>query len=128
MSDSRLKLPSFHHNVEDWLVHANTSATDKEKFTALVGAFPTEVAMLVLDVTTLPLDGKWFATLKAALRSCYRKPDHEHLHDLQALTLCGYEIFLTQYSSVCTYRNYNRKSGLHSLLLTKPLWTAITPL
>ncbi|KAG0724090.1 hypothetical protein GWK47_041389 [Chionoecetes opilio] len=92
MATERLQLPSFHHNVQDWLLHvqgylANTSANDQQKFNAVVCALPTEVATLVQStITSLP-DSNRFAALKSALLNVYRIPDHHHLQELQTITL-----------------------------------------
>ena len=52
MAAEHLRVPSFHHNVQDWLSHveaylASISANDQQKFSAVVGALLTEVATLV---------------------------------------------------------------------------------
>lgn len=92
MSTDRLRIPSFHHNVQDWLSHveaylASTTASDQQKFSAAVGALPTEVATLVQDTVTSPPDSNKFAALKTALLGVYRRPDHHHLEELQSIVL-----------------------------------------
>ncbi|KAG0697250.1 hypothetical protein GWK47_026367 [Chionoecetes opilio] len=73
MATERLQLPSFNHNVQDWLLHvqgylANTSANDQQKFNAVVCALPTEVATLVQSAITSPPDSNKFADLKCSVR------------------------------------------------------------
>ncbi|KAG0712351.1 hypothetical protein GWK47_018676 [Chionoecetes opilio] len=92
MATDRLQLPSFHYNVQDWLLHVqgylvNTSAKDQQKFNAVVYALPTEVATLVQSTITWPPDYNRFAALKSALLDVYRRPVHHHLHELQTITL-----------------------------------------
>ncbi|KAG0727287.1 hypothetical protein GWK47_034967 [Chionoecetes opilio] len=92
MATERLKLPSFHHNVQDWLLHvqgylANTSANDQQKFNAVVCALPTEVATLIQSTLTSPPDSSRFAALKSALLDVYRRPDQHHLQELYTMTL-----------------------------------------
>ncbi|KAG0727784.1 hypothetical protein GWK47_033906 [Chionoecetes opilio] len=91
MATERLQLPSFHHNVQDWLLHvqgylANTSANDQQKFNAVVCALPTEVATLLQSIITSPPDSSRFAALKSALLDVYRRPDHHHLQEMQTIT------------------------------------------
>ncbi|MPC53589.1 hypothetical protein E2C01_047489 [Portunus trituberculatus] len=91
MAAEHLRLPSFHHNVQDWLSHvkaylASTTASDQQKFSAVVGALPTEVASLVQDAITSPPSFDKFAALKKVLIGVYRQPDH-HLEELQSITL-----------------------------------------
>lgn len=66
---------------------AGTTATDTEKFYALIGALPTEVATLVPETIISPSEKHRFDALKTALLNRYRKPDHHHLHVLTILTL-----------------------------------------
>lgn len=92
MSTDRLRIPSFHHNVQDWLSHveaylASTTASDQQKFSAVVGALPTEVATLVQGTVASPPDSNKFAALKTALLGVYRQPDHHHLEELQSIVL-----------------------------------------
>ncbi|KAG0718661.1 Transposon TX1 uncharacterized protein [Chionoecetes opilio] len=92
MATEWLQLPSFNHNVQDWLLHvqgylANTSANDQQKFNTVVCALPTEVATLVQSTITSPPDSNKFADLKSALLDVYRRPDHHHLQELQTITL-----------------------------------------
>ena len=92
MAAERLRIPSFHHNVQDWLSHieaylASTSANDQQKFSAVVGALPTEVAILVQTTITSPPSSDRFAALKKALLGVYRQPDHHHLEELQSIVL-----------------------------------------
>ena len=92
MAAERVRLPSFHHNVQDWLSHvevylASTTASDQQKFSAVVGALPTEVATLVQSTITSPASTDKLAALKSALLGVYRQPDHHHLEELQSIVL-----------------------------------------
>lgn len=92
MGNEQLWIPAFHHNVQDWLLHmegylVNTSVTDQQKFTAVVGVLPTEVATLMHETTASPPTSEKFATLKQALLNIYHCLDHHHLHELQTTTL-----------------------------------------
>ena len=109
MAEPRLKLHLFHHNVEDWLLHVdvflkNTSASDNQKFNALVGALPTEVVSLVRETVTTPPDKDKFEALKKALLECHRKPDHHHLHTLQTMVLGDTKPLLWQQMQVVNSR------------------------
>lgn len=92
MASEQLYLPSFHHSVQDMLLHvegclANTSATDQQKFSTVIGALPTEVATMVQHVIISPPSTNKFDSVRTALLDVYRLPDHHHLQELQAVTL-----------------------------------------
>ncbi|KAG0723669.1 hypothetical protein GWK47_005439 [Chionoecetes opilio] len=92
MATERLQLPSFHHNVQDWLLHVQATwlsprPTTNKKLNAGVCALPTEVATLVQSTITSPPDSNRFAAIKSALLDVYRRPDNHHLQELQTITL-----------------------------------------
>ncbi|KAG0712247.1 hypothetical protein GWK47_018907 [Chionoecetes opilio] len=136
MATERLQLPSFHHNVQDWLLHvqgylANTSANDQQIFNAVVCVLPTEVAALVQSTITSPPDSNRFAALKSALLDVYRRPDHHHLQELQTITL-GYRrpsIMWQQMQLINIRCNTSLPTAvLRSMFLQKLPWEEATDL
>ncbi|KAG7177103.1 hypothetical protein Hamer_G000332 [Homarus americanus] len=76
MGEQRISIPTFNHNVEDWLSHVERSligstATDLQKYTALICALPTDVATQVLEVISNPPAQDKFTTQWTALQNWY---------------------------------------------------------
>ncbi|XP_076032990.1 uncharacterized protein LOC143020454 [Oratosquilla oratoria] len=89
MAGSHVKLPSFSHDLESWLVHAEAylatqnDVTDQQAFGAYIAALPTDIIALVRDVVSSPPEENKCAGIKTALRKHYTRPDNELNKEIQ---------------------------------------------
>lgn len=94
MAVQKLKLPTFTHDVDSWIMHveaflAQTDATDAQKHNAVVGALPTEVVACVRDsVINPPAQGK-FEALKRALIQHLGRSKFSYMQELNNVELGG---------------------------------------